>query len=773
MKYKSNTILLTIFVAVISSASVVQSLYDFKDGGAIQELTDANFNDKVFDSQQMWVVEFYAPWCGHCKALKPKFEEAAEALQKYNIQVGAMDADANKKTPGMFGVRGFPTLRAFTGEPVLNPYTKKYMRDSVQMNARSAKGIKNFAIKRMPNYVHAVNSSESLDTLKTRGTERELNSVIVLSKKDKPSPVIKGMSAKYMNRIEIGQANVETDSTLIEAISSEEGLEAPAIVVVKHNGEDSIVFDGDLKDADAIAKFIETHASEDVKKPYNAEPEEAKFEELNEATFKNKVGGPKDGWIIAYVHDEKIIKSDGWEEIMDGLKEAGGIRGAVVRCDTDAGKTLCDKEKIKEGEDTIKVYPYGKSSSESVTFEAKHKLKAMNRALSSIPNKMFNVPAMPNAVDQVLMGAAQTKRLALLYISDEGEPPAGLRTLSHEYNRYIAFNFIGSPDKSLLDRFQLKDTPAMRIMYAMPAEKKPGEDDNAAKATGPDGKPVPENLQFQMVPWSMEMNGQVQYGNAKQWIQQIINMIKPEGLPSDGIDDDGFDSAYSGANANAPVVELTKENFDKVCPKSNKLCVIALLDGKQSTKEKYEADIDTLQETKKKEHAMLSYSYLDGACQPAFLEKFGVNPANLPTAVLISRSKSKYANFFGTFTKSNLVSFVRGVKRGKRGTTAVDEIPELQDIDCKAMYAKEAEELASLDNDGIEMDDMMAEILAEEQREREEAAAALKAEKEAAKKAKEEAKKAKDEEDAKAKKEQKKKRKKRKKKKKKKKKKKN
>merc|ERR1712023_247158 len=110
----------------------------------------------------------------------------------------------------------------------------------------------------------------------------------------------------------------------------------------------------------------------------------------------------------------------------------------------------------------------------------------------------------------------------------------------------------------------------------------------------------------------------------------------------------------------------------------------------------------------------------------------------------------KYATFFGTFTKSNLVSFVRGVKRGKRGTTAVDEIPSLQDIDCKAMYQKEAEELAKLDNDGIEMDDMMAEILAEEQREREEAAAALKAEKEAAKKAKEEAKKAKEEEDAKA-----------------------
>ena len=64
-------------------------------------------------------------------------------------------------------------------------------------------------------------------------------------------------------------------------------------------------------------------------------------------------------------------------------------------------------------------------------------------------------------------------------------------------------------------------------------------------------------------------------------------MLRPEGLPSvEGGEDDGFDSAFSSANANSPVVELTKDNFDQVCPKSNKLCVIALLDGRQSSKEK-------------------------------------------------------------------------------------------------------------------------------------------------------------------------------------------
>merc|ERR1719160_1861538 len=121
----------------------------------------------------------------------------------------------------------------------LNPYTKKYMRESVQMNARSAKGIKNFAIKRMPNYVHSVNSSDSLKTLKERAQKRELNTVFVVSKKDKPSPVIKGISASFLNRVEVAQINTETAPELIASLTSQGSLEAPAIVVVKHSDSES------------------------------------------------------------------------------------------------------------------------------------------------------------------------------------------------------------------------------------------------------------------------------------------------------------------------------------------------------------------------------------------------------------------------------------------------------------------------------------------------------------------------------------------------------
>ena len=71
-------LLLTI---LLLSACAGRSLYDFKEGGPIEELTDANFNEKVLTGHQLWVVEFYAPWCGHCKALAPEWVRASNELE--------------------------------------------------------------------------------------------------------------------------------------------------------------------------------------------------------------------------------------------------------------------------------------------------------------------------------------------------------------------------------------------------------------------------------------------------------------------------------------------------------------------------------------------------------------------------------------------------------------------------------------------------------------------------------------------------------------------
>ncbi|XP_071854891.1 protein disulfide-isomerase A6-like [Apostichopus japonicus] len=76
------------------------------------QLTPEVFNDKVVNSDSVWLVEFFAPWCGHCKSLAPEWEKVATAL-KGVVKVGAVDADQHKSLGSQFGVRGFPTIKIF------------------------------------------------------------------------------------------------------------------------------------------------------------------------------------------------------------------------------------------------------------------------------------------------------------------------------------------------------------------------------------------------------------------------------------------------------------------------------------------------------------------------------------------------------------------------------------------------------------------------------------------------------------------------------------
>ncbi|CAG03659.1 unnamed protein product [Tetraodon nigroviridis] len=88
----------------------VQALYSSDDD--VVELNPSNFNREVIQSDSLWLVEFYAPWCGHCRNLVPDWKKAATAL-KGVVKVGAVDADQHKSLGGQYGVRGFPTIKVF------------------------------------------------------------------------------------------------------------------------------------------------------------------------------------------------------------------------------------------------------------------------------------------------------------------------------------------------------------------------------------------------------------------------------------------------------------------------------------------------------------------------------------------------------------------------------------------------------------------------------------------------------------------------------------
>lgn len=93
----------------------------YADSPDIVTLNKDNFAEIVYDSDEPWVVEFYAPWCGHCKEFAPEYVRAAQSLRGM-VRVGAIDCDESKRfCKKKMGVKGFPTIKFFSAEKNVYP----------------------------------------------------------------------------------------------------------------------------------------------------------------------------------------------------------------------------------------------------------------------------------------------------------------------------------------------------------------------------------------------------------------------------------------------------------------------------------------------------------------------------------------------------------------------------------------------------------------------------------------------------------------------------
>jgi len=87
---------------------------EIKEEKGVLVLTDKNF-DQAINENEFILVEFYAPWCGHCQALEPEYAQAAKDLAEKDspIKLGKLDATAEKESGTKFNIEGFPTLKFF------------------------------------------------------------------------------------------------------------------------------------------------------------------------------------------------------------------------------------------------------------------------------------------------------------------------------------------------------------------------------------------------------------------------------------------------------------------------------------------------------------------------------------------------------------------------------------------------------------------------------------------------------------------------------------
>merc|ERR1712137_435690 len=115
MKY---TTVCAAFFAAVAAASDVKQLKTDNFKSFIEE------NDLV-------LAEFFAPWCGHCKALAPEYETAATTLKEKDIALVKVDCTEEADLCQEYGVEGYPTLKVFRGPENISPYGGQRKADSL------------------------------------------------------------------------------------------------------------------------------------------------------------------------------------------------------------------------------------------------------------------------------------------------------------------------------------------------------------------------------------------------------------------------------------------------------------------------------------------------------------------------------------------------------------------------------------------------------------------------------------------------------------------
>lgn len=85
---------------------------------AIEHITDEDFEQNVLQSDAPVLVDFWAGWCGPCKAIAPILEEV-EAEYKEKIKIVKLNVDENRNSPVRYGIRGIPTLVIFKNGDVV------------------------------------------------------------------------------------------------------------------------------------------------------------------------------------------------------------------------------------------------------------------------------------------------------------------------------------------------------------------------------------------------------------------------------------------------------------------------------------------------------------------------------------------------------------------------------------------------------------------------------------------------------------------------------
>jgi len=222
-------------------ALALASAHDFPTEDKVLVLGDDNFEDAIAEFDTL-LVEFYAPWCGHCKNLAPEYAKAAEQLEEDGLYVAKVDATENKDLGEKYDVSGFPTLKFFrNGNP------------TEYNGGRTEDAIVNWIRKKSGPAAKSLDSKSAVDSF-VQGKD----AVVVGFFEDAASAGAKAFMSSAGANDELSFGMVSDAAVRSEFSVAGDG---DAVVLFKSfdDGE-PVAFDGKLDDASAVGDWVTTQS---------------------------------------------------------------------------------------------------------------------------------------------------------------------------------------------------------------------------------------------------------------------------------------------------------------------------------------------------------------------------------------------------------------------------------------------------------------------------------------------------------------------------------
>lgn len=202
-------------------------------------LTTANFKQAVANTEFI-LVEFYAPWCGHCKALKPEYEKAAQQLAEEgsSIALGKVDATIETSLGEEHGIRGYPTLKFFkNGTPM--EYGGGRVADEIVAWLKKKTGP----------------PAKQLDAVTDATEFTEASEVAVIGFFSD----LESDAAKEFTKAAEGMDDIPFGITNADAVKSNYGVSKDMVVVVQKFDDGRADYTGELK-SEEIAAFVKANS---------------------------------------------------------------------------------------------------------------------------------------------------------------------------------------------------------------------------------------------------------------------------------------------------------------------------------------------------------------------------------------------------------------------------------------------------------------------------------------------------------------------------------